>query len=355
MPNQIPNIIFLSTEFISGKGGIASVLKEYNKIFHHQYYVATTSSGNALINSKSLFKGLLTFIFLLTAKKEIKIVHLHGASYNSFYRKYLFFKLSKIFNKTVVYHIHGAEYHLFYKNSNNLTKLFIQDFLNNADCVICLSDGWRNFFQANFEPKQIEVVPNVVPEVAKFTRTSSCNLPLKFLFLGHISERKGVWLLLETIKENKNELLGKVLFQIGGNGETERLKSTIKNFGIEEMVEFIGWVSTEKKEKYLQESDVFILPSFNEGLPISVLEAMSYHLPILSTSVGGIPEIVEDGKNGILIEPGNKKELIEAIKLMIGNADFRNSAANISYRKVQPHFPGQVRKKLKRIYKELLQ
>ena len=354
MSKPTNEILFLGTEFTSGKGGIASVLKEYKNIFPNAHFVPTTSSGNILNNLKYLFRGLLFTIFFL-AKKDVKIVHIHGASYHSFYRKYIFFKLSQLFGKAVIYHVHGAEYHLFYENSNKYTKYLIQDFINNADCIICLSNRWKMFFENTFRPRKVEVVKNIVPIISDLNTTSSSVLPLKFLFLGHISERKGIWLLLETIKENKKEFLGTALFHIGGNGETERLKSLIKKFEVEKIVEFIGWVSSEKKEKYLRESDVFILPSYNEGLPISVLEAMSYQLPILSTPVGGIPEVVEDGKNGILIEPGNKKSLTAAIRFMVNNPSFRNMAANISYEKVQPHFPEQVKEQLNLIYQELLQ
>ena len=142
---------------------------------------------------------------------------------------------------------------------------------------------------------------------------------------------------------------GKAIFYIGGNGETEKLVELINSYSLENIVEFIGWVSKDKKTEYFNKSDGYILPSYNEGLPISILEAMSYELPIISTNVGGIPEIV-DSNNGALIEPGNKKQLKEAIFFAINNPlEFRNRGKE-SAKRVSKHLPENVKNVLVNIY-----
>ena len=127
---------------------------------------------------------------------------------------------------------------------------------------------------------------------------------------------------------------------------------TIKKYELENIVFFEGWVGGEKKIELLNWADLYILPSFNEGLPISILEAMSYGLPIISTPVGGIPEVVKG--NGVLVTPGNIKEIHDAIKKYIDNPLLIEKERNISLKMVETYLPDFVMNQLKNIYEKLL-
>ncbi|MDL5514664.1 glycosyltransferase family 4 protein [Arenibacter sp. M-2] len=347
------NILFIGPYSKKPKGGVAFVLHEYEKLYPNSYFVASTISKNSLTKLYGFTFGVIELIFLLLTKKEIHIVHIHGASYNSFTRKNIIFKISKWFNKKTIYHVHGAEYQLFFEKSNNYKKRKIADLINNADCIISLSESWKNFFITNFTPKRVEVIPNIIGTPSNISINKSNKGPVNFQFLGYIDKRKGVWLLLETLKEHRIDLQGKAIFNIAGNGEVDKLQRIINQYQLKEIVHFIGWVSNEEKIKRLQEADVYILPSYNEGLPISILEAMSYSLPIISTYVGGIPEVVIDKLNGLLIEPGNSNQLLCAIEVMVKNKKFRKTAGSESYKRVQPFFPKMVKKELDKLYNGL--
>ena len=93
----------------------------------------------------------------------------------------------------------------------------------------------------------------------------------------------------------------------------------IKDNNLDEMVKFVGWVSGDAKSKILSTTDILVLPSYYEGLPISVLEAMSYAMPVITTPVGGIPEVVTDGVEGTLFTPGDKASLTQTIDTYIEN------------------------------------
>lgn len=344
------NLIFLGTDFKKGKGGVASVLEEYAKLFPVAKFISTTNSGSYLSNFLAFIKAYFRLLFILVTTKN-NIVHIHGASYNSFYRKYTFYKLTRLFDSKIIYHIHGAEFHVFYEKSGKKTRKCIKSVVENVDCLICLSEKWELFFKHNFKVKRIDIVPNIIPEAKLIRKKSQSNI-ISFLVLGYIAERKGIWLLLDVLKKNKDKLNGKTIFYIGGNGETGKLEKLIVKYKLEHIVKFIGWVSKDKKIGYLNKSDVFILPSYNEGLPISILEAMSYELPIISTNVGGIPEIV-DSNNGILIEPGNKEQLIGAIFCAINNPhEFKNKGKE-SAKRIAKHLPDNVKKELIKIYNHL--
>lgn len=115
---------------------------------------------------------------------------------------------------------------------------------------------------------------------------------------------------MKAIGDHKQELQNRIVLHIGGNGETDRLLSIIKELGIETLVRFEGWVDKEKKQYLLNLADVYILPSFIEGVPISILEAESYHKPVITTNVGGIPSIVQDRVSGVFVTPGMIKRYI---------------------------------------------
>jgi glycosyltransferase involved in cell wall biosynthesis len=121
-----------------------------------------------------------------------------------------------------------------------------------------------------------------------------------------------------------------------------------------DIVEFLGWVDNEKKSAVFNNSDVFVLPSYAEGLPISILEAMSYGKAIIATDVGGVSEIVRENENGILIEPGNQQQIKLAINNLLDHRELLSKFGAVSELIVQRYMPDAVIKKLEDLYKSLL-
>jgi len=161
--------------------------------------------------------------------------------------------------------------------------------------------------------------------------------------------------LLAVLTAERSVFMDKVKLYVGGDGEVEKLKKIIAENNLEHIVEYVGWVSGERKVELLKECDVYILPSYNEGLPISILEAMSYGLVVASTNVGGIPEVIENGHNGYLFEAGDKPQIFETLQKIINDDSLR--AAELrdrSFDIVENYYPEKVIPKLKTFYKSLL-
>lgn len=347
-------ILTIGPDYINHRGGIGAVIEIYSKYFENFKFLASFKVGSALHKLIFFFVFIFKLFWKLIFDRWIKIIHIHGASYGSFIRKFICFIIAKyIFRKKVIYHIHGAEYHLFHSRSNGFIKKMVQIFINNVDYIICLSTAWKSFFETNFNPNKIEIVPNIIdyPSLSSIEREKKI---LTFLFLGIIGNRKGVFDLLEVISANKEKYSGKIKLVIGGNGETDRLTEIIKKQKLESLVNFVGWITNDEKNAWLQRADIYILPSYNEGLPISILEAMSYGQAIISTKVGGIPEIVIPNENGILIEPGNSQQLESAINFFIENHHLVDNYGEKSKFLVKKHLPDSVLKKLNSIYETLL-
>lgn len=246
-------------------------------------------------------------------------------------------------------HIHGGGFKKYYVTSPQ----WITAILNKCDGIIVLSLSWKSYYQSITNCSQIFIVENIVAfPVKKHVEKKDNRLHL--LFWGLVDKQKGIFDLLEVLFKHYNIFHDQLVLHIGGNGKIQNLRKMINQYGLNDMVIYEGFVSGAEKINLLLSSDVFILPSYIEGLPISILEAMSYGKPILSTPVGGIPEVVENNVNGILFQPGDKEAITEAIKLMINNVSMKNAMGENSYERVKKYFPDRVQVNLSRIYEKLL-
>jgi len=307
------DILFIGPNYKNHTGGIGAVLEVYSKNIK-PFNFCPSFDGNYNALGKMVFFGLCLFrvFFKLLTVPQIKIVHIHGSTKGSFYRKYLLFLMAKyIFGKKVAYHMHGGSFDRFYERSNKAQRRFIEHFVNKADALICLSNSWEAYFKSHFNAKRLLVLNNPI-EQNKNIKIEKI-ITVEFLFLGKICDAKGVFDLLEVIRDNRELYKQKAKFRFGGNGETIRLESFIKENQLSSFVFFEGWVSGLKKHQLLLEANVYLLPSYIEGLPMSILEAMNYCLPVISTNIGGIPEILATDVNGFLIEPGDKSALKRGI------------------------------------------
>lgn len=343
-------IITIGCDCSKPLGGVARVLNSYKHfVFDKFIFISSTKEVNNLYKLGILVKAIIYLIFKCIFTK-IEIVHIHGSSYNSFWRKRILINIAKGLRKKVVYHIHGAEFHLFY----NANKDVVKKTLKKADVIITLSESWKCFFEQEVGIKNVKVVPNITPHIQQLSRITQDRKITNITFIGTLCERKGVYDIIQVVKEKRETITGKLIINLCGNGEVENVERMIQTNCLGDIIKCKGAVDSSEISHILENSDIYLLPSYNEGLPISILEAMSYSLPIISTPVGGIPEVVKDKENGFLVPPGDKEGLYNAIMNLVEDKSFREKMGEMSYKKVQPHFPEIVAKELEDIYNELL-
>lgn len=341
------NVLTIGVAYHQITGGVAAVESVYST-FYKPFNHITTAVEAGIVRKLAIFvKAYFQFWWYMLRHKEIRIVHIHGSTDTSFWRKRIFINLAKMFGKKVIFHCHGADFHIFTtKYPKAVTKTIAK-----CDCIVALSDSWKTWFDQTFNHINVVVIKNVIglPHVQKIQHND-----FVLLFLGRLGQRKGIYNIIDVLIRHKDEFNGKVRLLFGGDGEVEQVKELIENNGLAGIAQFQGWVSGDKKDKLLNIADAFILPSYAEGLPISILEAMSYSLPIISTTVGGIPEIVQNGDNGYLIKPGDKDAIYNAIRSLIDNEQLRKKMGEKSFEKVQSHMPNYVEDQLRDLYNSLL-
>lgn len=315
----------------SVKGGITSVI---NQIMSHDWkadgvdmkfiptYIETNNFKKILFFTQA-YQGI---------KKQIKdnkpdVVHIHMSYKGSFTRKYLIHKLCKKNNIPDIIHLHGSEFKKWYDTVNEKKKNEIKTLLKEADKFIVLGEKWEQTIKEIESATNTVVVSNTVPIPKETVKWAE---PFKILFLGVLIKRKGVSDLLKATRLLKNDL-GSEKFRvvIAGSGQEEsNLKNECNNLDIGDVVDFVGWTDGEKKKILLRECQMLVLPSYNEGLPMSILEAMSYGMPIVATNVGDISSAVKNDKNGYIVEPGDIQKLKETFKLVMDEHNFEKFSSN---------------------------
>lgn len=343
---EAKNVLTIGIDYRVVHGGVAAVENVYSTFYKPFNHVTTVVNNGKVWKLLTFFRALFNFTGWMLLHKEIRIVHVHGSSGASFWRKRIFIYIAKLFNKKVVLHMHGGRFGDFSKEHRNTVKKT----LDKCDAIIALSEYWKKFFQFEFNCKKVEIIKNVITAPSIMPKDHKV---FTLLFLGLISRNKGIYDLLDVIEEHKNEFIGNLIFKVGGNGDVNNLIQLITKKGISDIVSYEGWVSGDKKTELLNESDVYVLPSYKEGLPISILEAMSYSLPVISTCVGGIPEIILNGENGYLINPGDKEALYDAINKLKSSEKLRIRMGNLSKPIVNEHMPQCVENQLKELYESL--
>lgn len=342
-------VLTVGCAFHPPRGGIAQVLSVYEQeVFPDMKFVENSGGKGRCRRCLRMVYGLFAFVFRLLVDWRIRIVHIHTASYNSFRRSAVYVRLARGMGRKVVMTMHGGGFREYAAGR----RTFVEATLARCACVGALSEKWRDYYRDELNCRHVEIIPNVVEApVARAGKTADGIV--RFLFLGAIVRQKGVYDLLETVAARRDELQGRFFLTIGGTGEDEQLQRFITDLNLGGLVEFVGWVSGPRKKELLARADVFVLPSYVEGVPVSLLEAMTYGLPVLATPVGGVPGIVDDD-NGVLVPPGDCAALGDALVRLSEDAALRHRLGRAGCERVRPHLSGAVRERLLDIYAAVL-
>lgn len=320
------------------KGGIASVVNGYKgsklEEDYEVIYVESYKDGGKLTKILKAIKGYLHFMKVLLVDKP-ELVHIHSSFGPSFYRKLPFIFMASWSEIPIFNHIHGADFEEFYLNASEKKKIQIKKVYGKCSKLLALSEEWKEKLSQIVPSQNIVILENhsILHEDAlegRLMRKSTNTV----LFLGELGRRKGCYD-IPAVVEKVVTLVPNVKFILCGAGSAEdesNIKKLFEEKGLETHVEFLGWVRDKEKDKVLRETDLFFLPSYNEGMPMSILDAMGYGMPVVSTNVGGIPKLVHDGENGICCDAGDIETMAVGIAKILTNQKLRDSFAALSFK-----------------------
>lgn len=322
-----------------GQGGIATVIRGYiNYGLFDKYNIRFIATHHSDIESRlgmMLFyaKSLLTLIWLGCTNK-LGWAHVHLASRGSYKRKHLFIKIARKLGAKIIIHLHGGEFNTFYSEQSEQGKREIEHFFRDADCILALSKQTATWLgKLCNRTEHIKVLYNAVPN---FHGNTNSRNHKHVLFMGHIGDRKGIFDLVPAFARTL-EAHPEARLRIGGVGEMDKLHKMIADLNIADNVDVLGWVVGEQKLAELAGADVFCLPSNNEAMPMSVLEAMSATMAVVTTKVGGIPEIITSGENGLLFDAGDQDALHACLQQTFSNQELKASLSNAAKQYFDTH------------------
>lgn len=304
----------------SVRGGMSSVvMQQLQHDWGHDIdiqYIATHVSGSSAKRCFIFVKSYLHLLFLLIFQsKKVDILYLHMSYKGSFSRKFLIYKLACFFGKKIILHLHGSEFRQYYENADAGRKKRICELLEGSSRVIVLGEYWHSFIQSIAPRAAIEVIQNAVAIPDEMTSWNEQAVQL--LYLGVLIPRKGVKDLLDAMRILYDQGLvsiRNIRLVVGGSGdELASLQEQCRKLHLEKYVKFAGWVDGEAKKKLLRTSQCLILPSYNEGLPVAILEALSYGVPVVSTDVGSIRDAVQEDISGHLVPLHAPEKIAQAI------------------------------------------
>ena len=328
------------------RGGITAVLKLYEQSQmwqqYHCHWVGTHRDGGMARKIWCLIKALFQYLVLLPF---FDIVHIHFSLKMSAKRKYLFFKLAKLLGKKTILHLHCGS------QIDDIWDETYQKMFEQCECGILLSESLKKKVEERIgESEKLKVVYNPCPVVSKSANYEKQNI---ILFSGTLYEGKGYKDLINAFAKIAPRYLDWRLV-LAGNGEVKIAEELAKGLGIENQVKLLGWVSGEMKHRVFCEAKVLCLPSYAEGFPMAVLDALAYGLPVVATPVGGIPDVAVDGENMLLFQPGDIDALAEKLEMIIRNEKLREKLSEESLNLTKGKFSlDTVTKQIGKIYEGL--
>lgn len=330
------------------KGGIASLISTYdeNSLFSSDIkYIATFDNVNCL-DGLWLFSRSILFLFIYRTIFSSNIVHIHSSKNGSFIRKSILTSLAKFLRYKIIFHLHSGEFFHLYDSSN--FKWLYRFIFSNIDLLIVVANKWKEQALSRYNFKEVIVLPNCVDKslLNNTGNTDSKNI----VFMGKVCVEKGVPELIEAFSRIRIDHPDWFLF-VAGVGDAAPF---VESLGLEKCtnIKFVGWINKQEKLNLLKNAAIFCLPSHFESFGLSVLEAMCFGLPIVSTDVGGIPELVRDNFNGILVKKNDPDALFQALNRLVTDKNVRKKFGERSFEIASEEFSVNVQiLRLRKIYK----
>jgi glycosyltransferase involved in cell wall biosynthesis len=321
-----------------GNGGMATVVNNYfnSKILKDidLVFMSSTIDGHIIIRLLYNFVALSRIFLTLIFDRAIHIVHVHMSHRGSFYRKALIISLAKLMKKKVIIHLHSSQFDIFYEREcSDKAKKYVEKIFQKADYVVVLSEEWKEKIDSWFKCNSTVLYNAIFINEKNEYKNNSNNITL----LGRLNERKGLYDLIQVV-EPICKKFPEIKFALAGDGDLGKLRSAIEELRISDNVKILGWIGDKERDLLLRDTLVYVLPSYNEGMPMSILEAMSYGVPVLASNVGGIPKVIVDGNNGYMINPGDIKALEDKLCDLLGNSELREKFSEASYKTVKETF-----------------
>jgi glycosyltransferase involved in cell wall biosynthesis len=335
--------VILSTTVPGGMAEVVKNLRDSELFSVFRTRVIVTHDGGGIARRIAIFLKALIQLTTLLLASQVALVHIQMAAHGSCWRKSAFLLLAQLFSVPTLLHLHGSEFRDFYEQCGRLRRRFIRYVLERASTVIVLSARWHAYVATTAPAARVVTIHSFVnlKRLSEAERVAVPRSSNTILFIGLIGHRKGICDLVRALPEVIKAVPDARLVA-AGTGEIDAVRRCARESGVDDRVLLPGWVSGFDKLRLLEEAAVYVLPSYNEGVPLSILEAMTVGLPVIATPVGGIPDVLRDGEDGYLVPPGSVSELSRRIIELLNDRELRERMGESARRRLHSTFSADI-------------
>jgi glycosyltransferase involved in cell wall biosynthesis len=254
---------------------------------------------------------------------RIHLLHLNVSVHGSFYRKYILSRIACGFGVPYAVHIHAGRFEQFWNDSSPRVAALIDTFLRSSARIIVLGNVYRELIAARapHSVAKVAVLPNATEGRVARIPAEAPDAPVRITFLGRLGTLKGTPQLIEAL--GRLRARPGWIATLAGNGDVEESRRRIAELGLTDRVAIPGWLGPEGVDRLLERTDVLILPSFSEGLPMAIIEAFAAGIPVIATPVNAVVDVVQHERNGLLVKPGDIDAIAAALARLMDDPELR--------------------------------
>lgn len=322
---------------LHGRGGIDRlndmIFEEMPEVERGIYLDRLVTRGQgSLVAAQFTFAYALARLLIARLRRQVDVLHIHLSDKGSSYRKATLGVAANLLGIPYVVHLHGAIFREFWFNAPQPVAGAIDRLFRKSQHIIVLGQHWADVIGGRLPDVacKITILPNATPQ-AGLGQIPSADGRVRITCLGQLGKRKGTPQLIEAL----GLLHGQSgwIATIAGNGDIAESQTHVRTLGIADRVDIPGWLDSVATNELLCRTDVLVLPSFAENLPMVILEAFAHGVPVVSTPVGAISEVVEPEVNGLLVPVGDVTALAAALDRLVKDPDLRRTFGHAARRR----------------------
>jgi glycosyltransferase involved in cell wall biosynthesis len=281
-----------------------------------------TRGKRGLLAAQFVFAYALLRFMVEALRGEVDLLHIHLSIRGSSYRKVVLGAVARHFAIPYVVHLHGIHFREFWSSCGPLLAAALDRLFSGSTQIIVLGQYWSDVITDRLpgSAEKISILSNAAAEPPDYPLPRSDDAT-RITFLGQLGDRKGTPELVAALAGLSRSI--NWVATIAGDGEVERTRTDVQMKGISNWVEVPGWIDVQARNDLLRRTDILVLPSFSENLPMVIIEAFSYGIPVIATPVGAIPEVIEHGRTGLLVPVGDVGALRNAMEVLLSDLPFR--------------------------------
>jgi glycosyltransferase involved in cell wall biosynthesis len=249
------------------------------------------------------------------------VTMIHVGSNASLYRKAVFLTVARCLRQRVIAHFHAGDFDHYYARQSRWGQRLILAGLRRSHKLIAVSEASAQRLRELLPGANIVMIPNGIQTQNFAPRPRAEDEFVRLLFVGGMGKLKGERDLMRALQRAAARAPQLRVSLLGHGADT--VQTLLDECGVRSLLEHLGPVPHAERFPYFRRADIFVLPSYGEGMPMAVLEAMAAGLPVIATNVGGIPELIAHGVEGFLLAPGQVKELAARIVQLANDAELR--------------------------------